>query len=109
MAINKKTIRLLLLEQSQNEAERIVSLFRNAGHATRVHRVCQVTELEQALTQSWDLFIAAPSCDELSPEDALMVLQKTARDTSFIMLVDNNDSDSITEALELGANDAVPM
>lgn len=109
MAINKKTIRLLLLEQSQNEAERIVSLFRNAGHATRVHRVCQVTELEQALTQSWDLFIAAPSCDELSPEDALMVLQKTARDTSFIMLLENNDSDSITEALELGANDAVPM
>lgn len=109
MAINKKTIRLLLLEQSQNEAERIVSLFRNAGHATRVHRICQITELEQALTQSWDLFIAAPNCDELSPEDALMVLQKTARDTSFIMLVENNDSDSITEALERGANDAVPM
>lgn len=109
MAINKKTIRLLILEESQNEAERIVSLFRNAGHATRVHRISQIDELEKALTQSWDLFIAAPTCDELSPEDALMVLQKTARDTSFILLVEGNDSDSITEALELGANDAVPM
>ncbi len=33
MAIAKKTIRLLILEDSQNEAERLVSLFRNAGHA----------------------------------------------------------------------------
>ena len=36
MAIEKKTIRLLILEDSQNEAERLVSLFRKAGHATRV-------------------------------------------------------------------------
>lgn len=28
MAIEKKTIRLLILEDSQNEAERLVSLFR---------------------------------------------------------------------------------
>ena len=39
MAIEKKTIRLLILEDSQNEAERLVSLFRNAGNATRVHRL----------------------------------------------------------------------
>jgi len=109
MAINKKTIRLLILEESQNEAERIVSLFRNAGHATRVHRISQAEELEQALTQSWDLFIAAPTCEELSPEDALRVLHKTARDTPFILLMEGNDSDSLTEALELGANDAVPL
>lgn len=35
MALQKKTIRLLILEDSQNEAERLVSLFRNAGQATR--------------------------------------------------------------------------
>ena len=39
MAIEKKTIRLLILEDSQNEAERLVSLFRNSGRATRVHRI----------------------------------------------------------------------
>lgn len=109
MTISKKTIRLLILEESQNEAERLVSLFRNAGHATRVHRVCDPDELEQALKQSWDLFIAAPGCENLSPEDALLMLQKTDRNASFIMLIESNDSDSITEALQLGAQDAVPM
>ncbi len=60
MAIAKKTIRLLILEDSQNEAERLVSLFRNAGHATRVHRLTSSDDLAEALQQSWDLLIAAP-------------------------------------------------
>ena len=47
MAIAKKTIRLLILEDSQNEAERLVSLFRNAGHATRVHRLTSSEDLAE--------------------------------------------------------------
>jgi hypothetical protein len=35
MSTEKKTVRLLLLEDSLNEAERLISLFRNSGHATR--------------------------------------------------------------------------
>lgn len=108
MTLNKKAIRLLILEESQNEAERLVSLFRNAGHATRAHRITQPTDLDEALKQSWDLFIAASNCDELSQEDALLMLQKTDRNMSFIMLLEDNDSERITEALELGAQDAVP-
>ena len=61
MAIEKKTIRLLILEDSQNEAERLVSLFRNAGHATRVHRLISSDDLAEALQQTWDLLICAPS------------------------------------------------
>ena len=61
MAIEKKTIRLLILEDSQNEAERLVSLFRNAGRATRVHRLTSSDDLNEALQQSWDLLICAPS------------------------------------------------
>lgn len=108
MAIDSKTVRLLILEQSQNEAERIVSLFRNAGHATRVHRISDHEELEQALKQTWDLFIAAQNC-ELTAEDALLMIQKAARDMSVILMIDNNQSDTITRALALGAQGAVPV
>ena len=50
MAIEKKTIRLLILEDSQNEAERLVSLFRNAGNATRVHRLISSEDLLEAVS-----------------------------------------------------------
>ena len=51
MAIEKKTIRLLILEDSQNEAERLVSLFRNAGNATRVHRLTSSDDLAEAINR----------------------------------------------------------
>ncbi|CAD5106533.1 GGDEF/EAL domain-containing response regulator [Zestomonas carbonaria] len=109
MAIEKKTIRLLILEDSQNEAERLVSLFRNAGRATRVHRVTSSDDLAEALQQSWDLLIAAPSSENLDPGEAISAIRRQAKDIPVIQLVADNDSDSITEALALGAQDALPQ
>src|SRR5690606_28995698 len=107
MAIEKKTIRLLILEDSQNEAERLVSLFRNAGRATRVHRILSADDLNEALQQSWDLLIASPSSEHLSPGEALNSIRRQSKDIPFIQLVSGNDSDLITEALALGAQDAL--
>ena len=109
MAIEKKTIRLLILEDSQNEAERLVSLFRNSGRATRVHRLVSSDDLTQALQQSWDLLIAAPGSEHLDPNEAITAIRRQAKDIPFIQLVDGNDSDAITEALALGAQDALPQ
>ncbi|MDO9322681.1 MAG: EAL domain-containing protein [Pseudomonas sp.] len=109
MAIEKKTIRLLILEDSQNEAERLVSLFRNSGRATRVHRLVSSDDLAQALAQSWDLLIAAPHSDNLDPNEAITAIRRQAKDIPFIQLTDGNNSDAITEALALGAQDALPQ
>ncbi|PYC29569.1 ferrous iron transporter C [Aquipseudomonas alcaligenes] len=109
MAIEKKTIRLLILEDSQNEAERLVSLFRNAGRATRVHRVTSSDNLAEALQQSWDLLICAPSSEHLEPSEAITAIRRQAKDIPAIQLVADNDSESITEALMLGAQDALPQ
>ena len=109
MAIEKKTIRLLIIEDSQNEAERLVSLFRNSGRATRVHRLVSSDDLLQALQQSWDLLIAAPSSEHLDPNEAITAIRRQAKDIPFIQLVEGNDADAITEALALGAQDALPQ
>lgn len=109
MALDKKTIRLLILEDSQNEAERLVSLFRNAGRATRVHRVTSAEDLEASLGQSWDLLITAPSSAALDPTQAVSAIRRHAKDIPVIRLIEGNDSDAITEALALGAQDAVPQ
>jgi diguanylate cyclase (GGDEF)-like protein/PAS domain S-box-containing protein len=109
MAIEKKTIRLLILEDSQNEAERLVSLFRNAGRATRVHRLTSSDDLSETLQQSWDLLICAPSSEHLDPGEAINAIRRQAKDIPVIQLLADNDSDSITEALALGAQDALPQ
>lgn len=108
MANEKKTIRLLILEDSQNEAERLVSLFRNAGRATRVHRITSSDDLNEALQQSWDLLIAAAESSAMAPGEALASIRRQAKDIPFLQLVAGNDTDDITEALALGAQDAVP-
>ncbi|MBO3275330.1 EAL domain-containing response regulator [Pseudomonas schmalbachii] len=108
MAI-KQTIRLLILEDSQNEAERLVSLFRNSGRATRVHRITSSADLEEILQQGWDLLISAPESRAMTPTEALHCIRRQARDIPFIQLVQGNDPDAITEALALGAQDAVPQ
>lgn len=109
MANEKKTIRLLILEDSQNEAERLVSLFRNAGRATRVHRITSSEDLLEILPQGWDLLIAAPDSSAMAPSDALSSIRRQAKDIPFIQLVAGNDSDAVTEALALGAQDALPQ
>ena len=109
MAIEKKTIRLLLLEDSQNEAERLVSLFRNAGHATRVHRLTSSEDLAETLQQTWDLLICAPSSENLEPSEAISAIRRQAKDIPVIQLVDDSDPQIITEALLFGAQDALPQ
>lgn len=109
MAIEKKTIRLLILEDSQNEAERLVSLFRNAGHATRVHRLTSSEDLAETLQHTWDLLICAPSSEHLEPSEAISAIRRQAKDIPVIQLVDDNDPEIITEALLFGAQDALPQ
>ena len=109
MVPHKKTIRLLILEDSQNEAERLVSLFRNAGQATRVHRLTSAEDLTDALQQTWDLLINAPASSNLEPSDTVAAIRKQAKDIPIIQLIDGNDADAITEALALGAQGALPQ
>lgn len=109
MTIERKAVRLLIIEDSQNEAERIVSLFRNSGLPTRVHRCSDPEALSDALGNPWDLCIASPNCEQLPPLTALQTLQKAGRDLSFIQLIAEQDTDLIIEALQQGAQDAVAI
>ena len=108
MSTEKKTVRLLLLEDSQNEAERLISLFRNSGHATRAHRLTSSADLADTLQQTWDLLIAAQHSENLDPSEALNAIRRQGKDLPFLQRVADNDAEAITEAMLLGAQDGVP-
>lgn len=107
MAAEHSAIRLLLLEASQNEAERLVSLFRNAGRATRAQRLADPAGLDELLSQSWDLAILAPPSPELDSLAALRQLRRRIPQLAVIQRVAPDDPAAVLEALRLGARDGI--
>lgn len=107
MAAEHSAIRLLLLEASQNEAERLVSLFRNAGRATRAQRLTDPAGLDELLSQSWDLAILAPPSPELDSLSALRQLRRRTPQLAVIQRVPPDDPAAVLDALRLGARDGI--
>ena len=107
MAAEHSAIRLLLLEASQNEAERLVSLFRNAGRATRAQRLADPAGLDELLSQSWDLAILAPPSPELDSLSTLRQLRRRVPQLAVIQRVPPDDPAAVLDALRLGARDGI--
>ncbi len=106
MGTDAHAIRLLILDDSQNHAERLVSILRNAGHATRAHRITSMEDLNDCLQQTWDLCFARPETSAMTAQQACLTI-KQAHDIPFVLLSDMTDSESRTEALRQGMQDVV--
>ncbi|MDX1635690.1 MAG: EAL domain-containing protein [Marinobacter sp.] len=103
------TVHLLILDPSQNDAETLVSLLRNAGRATRAHRVTSEEDLEEALkTGTWDLLLARDVEQEVTPETALSAIRRADKDIPFILMTGDYDRERTVNFLKAGAQDTVP-
>lgn len=101
----KNVIRLLLINESDNEAERIISLFRNAGRVARAKRAQSAEELFTMLEQGhWDLLIANDKHPEIVVDQCLELLN--SHDTANIPAIVIRDGDA-GSALDAGASDVV--
>lgn len=109
MPENAKTIRLLILNASQNEAEELVNLLRNAGRATQGQLVESMEHLTELLNRrSWDLCLAAMNIENLSPFDLSSQIKKLEQDIPVILLTQDEHQDNLLKALKAGMRDAVP-
>lgn len=107
MGTDTHAVRLLILDDSQNNAERLVSLLRNAGHATRAHRITSIEDLQESLQQNWDLCLAAPQTSFMSAADANAIIIRQSRDIPFVLIAKGLTDSIRTEALTGGMHDAV--
>jgi len=87
----KNTIKLLLINGSDNDSERLVSLFRNAGRVARAERVRGAEHLNEALRESWDLLIADDRHPDLNIETTLNEWRRASVD--FPAIVQRVDAD----------------
>src|SRR5688572_25358425 len=103
-------VRLLILNDSRAEAERLISMLHNAGRPTRAQHV----ESEEALVkllqeQSWDLILGLDTTSNVPPATAVKQVRRLAKDVPLILLTDAEGSQAIVEGSKLGAADVVRL
>ncbi len=104
-----ETIKLLILHESRDDAEQLMNLIRNSGRATRGQLIDSADTLLSALTGSqWDLMLLRPEAEGMMALDCLNQAKKLDKDIPAILLLDNNEAEDITDALQNGFEDAVP-
>lgn len=108
MGTDSSAIRLLILEDSQNDAEHLVSLLRNAGHATRAHRITSVEDLQECLQQTWDLCLAVPQTSFMSAIEACELIARQSRDIPFVLISPQAGEQERTEGMRSGMRDVIP-
>jgi diguanylate cyclase (GGDEF)-like protein/PAS domain S-box-containing protein len=102
------TIRLLIVHDSRDEAERLISMLNNAGRTTRAQHVESEEGLIKLLQeQVWDIMIAHSSAQSVDAGSAIRQIKRLNKDVPVILLTDQEGSQSVVEGLKLGAADVV--
>ena len=99
-----KALRLLIIDDSVEAAETLVSGLRNAGIAVRPARPENEDELQALLgTQTPDLVIAAHASRGIPLTQAMALVVATGKDLPVLVLHDSIDDARLLEASALGA------
>lgn len=104
----KSNYNVLMQVQSQNESERLISIFRSGGMAVRVHRVTSEEDFNESIEDSnWDLLIVDNRHPEVSLQYSLTVIKKQQRDIPVLLLTDETSKDIREQAFKFGIQDVV--
>lgn len=104
------SFRLIIVNDSPQEAQRLSSMFHNAGKPCRAQHINAEENLNKILEeQSWDLVIAHDSSESLSPAVVIRNLRKMEKDVAVILLTDEISSKSIVDGMKLGACDVAQL
>lgn len=105
----EKTLRLIILNGSIDDAEALANTCRNAGLATRYKHVQGADAMQPLMNsaaQDWDL-VLAQSYDDIDLAQAL--LKRSGKDLPLIVVTEAPDEASTLEALASGVRDVVAL
>jgi len=106
------TIRLLILNNSRAEAERLISMLHNAGRPSRAQHVDSEEALVKLLQeQTWDMLIGNDNTTNPTPQAALKHIRRLNKDVPVILLHENEDEEPFArvEGMKLGAVDVIDL
>jgi len=104
------TIRLLILNNSRTEAERLISMLHAAGRPCRAQHVDSEEALVKLLQeQSWDLLIGTDTTTNVTPQAAIKQIRRLNKDVPIILLNDDENPSAVIEGMKMGAADVVNL
>ena len=103
-----KHLSVLIIEDSESDAELVIRQFRKAGYGITSERVETVDEMWSALArQSWDLIIADYGLPEFDAPTALAILQECGLDIPFIVVSGAIGEETAISMMKAGSHDYV--
>jgi len=103
-----KSIRILLIEDSEDDALILMREISKGGYDPVYHRVESADELLSSLeNEAWDIVIADYSLPKFSGIDALKILSEREQHVPVIMVSGKMGEDSAVEAMRAGAGDYI--
>jgi PAS domain S-box-containing protein len=101
------SIRLLIIEDSEDDAALVHRTLRQSGYEIDSERVDSARDLVQALDKKWDIVISDYSMPHFSGNEALKIVRNLNREIPFIFVSGTIGEDAATEAMRVGAQDYV--
>lgn len=102
----KKRLRLLLIEDSDWDAELLLTYLKKGGYELEFKRIQTVAELRENLHKTdWDVILADYNLPQFSALAALEVVQKSGLDIPFIIVSGAIGEDTASAAMKAGAHD----
>ena len=102
----KPVLRVLIVEDSEFDAQMITSLIRKSGYEVVAERVETGEAMERALREkSWDVILSDYNLPQFSAPEALKILQTSELDLPFIIISGGIGEATAVAAMKAGAHD----
>lgn len=101
-------VRVLVVEDSEDDALLLIQELRQGGYEPAWVRVDSATALTEALDSQWDLILADYSLPSFSGPAALELLKARGTDVPMIMVSGMVSEETAVESLHAGARDFIP-
>ncbi len=102
------TLRILLVEDSESDAELLELNLQRGGYRTFMRRVETGAEMDEALkAQAWDVVISDYTLPRFSGTAALQVLKDSGQDLPFIVVSGNIGEELAVATMKAGAHDYI--
>ncbi len=107
-AAHRIPIRVLIVEDSLADADRIVHALGRGHYDVQSGCVATAAAMQQALQVGrWDIVVAGASVRELNARDVLVLLRKAAADIPLIVVENSSSNGGAAEAMRSGAREYV--
>jgi len=102
----KTPLRVLIVEDSEFDAQMMVSLLRKGGYDVTSRRVETADAMREALrSENWQLVLADYNLPEFNAPAALQILQRSGLDLPFIIVSGGIGEDIAVACMKAGAHD----